>query len=30
MIVDRAEAIRQADAAGLFIIGEDSPIGAPW
>lgn len=30
MIVDRAEAIRRADAAGLFVIGEDLPAGAPW
>jgi hypothetical protein len=28
MIVDRAEAIRRADAAGLFIVGEDAISGA--
>jgi UDP-2,3-diacylglucosamine hydrolase len=30
MIVDRAEAIRRADAAGLFVVGEDSTAGAAW
>jgi DUF1009 family protein len=30
MIVDRVEAIRRADAAGVFVVGEDSKIGAPW
>ena len=30
MIVDRAEAIRRADAAGLFVVGEESTVGAPW
>jgi DUF1009 family protein len=29
MIVDRAEAIRRADAAGLFIVGEAGTSGAP-
>jgi DUF1009 family protein len=30
MIVDRTEAIRQADAAGLFVVGESRSLGAPW
>ena len=30
MIVDRVEAIRRADDAGLFVIGEDSIAGMPW
>jgi UDP-2,3-diacylglucosamine hydrolase len=30
MIVDRAETIRRADAAGVFVVGEESKVGAPW